>query len=92
MDGLDVNSSNNTAAKEIKFLQIDKFLLYIKQETKKKATKKKDIEKDTEKEHIKKVNDKNSVEDANSKPATNHNIKAHIKDKSKLIKKDLKVY
>ena len=91
MDGLDVNSSNNTAAKEIKFLQIDKFLLYIKQETKKKATKKKDIEKDTEKEHIKKVNDKNSVEeDTNNKSPTNDNIKAHIKDKQKLIKQRFK--
>ena len=62
----------------------------MKQETKKKGTEKKDIEKDTEKEHIKKVNDKNSFEDTNNKPATNNNIKAHIKDKQKLIKQRFK--
>ena len=83
MDGLDVNSSNDTAVKEIKDFKkvviksIDKFLSYIKQETKKKGTEKKGIEtKDTEKEHIKKVNDKNSVEeDTNNKSPTNDNIK-----------------
>ena len=94
MEGLDVNSSNDTATKEMKDFKktviksIDKFLSYIKQETKRKGTEKKDIEKkDTEKELIKKVNDKNSHEDTNNKPATNDNIKAHIKDKQKLIKK-----
>ena len=99
MEGLDVNSSNDTTTKEMKDFKktviksIDKFLSYIKQETKRKGTEKKDIEKkDTEKELIKKVNDKNSPEDTNNKPATNNNIKAHIKDKQKLIKKDLKVY
>ena len=62
MEGLDVNSSNDTVTKEAKDFKkaviksIDKFLSYIKQETKKKGTKKKDIEKDTEKEHIKNVN------------------------------------
>ena len=57
MEGLAVNSSNDTTTKEIKDFKkaviksIDKFLSYIKQETKKKGTEKKDIEKDTEKEH-----------------------------------------
>ena len=96
MEGLDVNSSNDTATKEINDFKkaviksIDKFLSYIKQETKKKGTEKKDIKKDTEKEHIKNVNDKNSFEDTNNKPATNDNIKAHIKDKQKLIKQRFK--
>ena len=62
--------------------------------------KKKDIEKkgikkkDTAKEHIEEVNaKKTSVEhDANNKPATSADIKAHIIDKQKLIKKDIKVY
>ena len=64
MEGLDENSSNDIAAKEIKDFKkaviksIDKFLSYIELETKKKGTEKKGIEKDTEKEHIGKVNDK----------------------------------
>ena len=104
MEGRDVNSSNDIAIKEIKDFKkaviksIDKFLSYIKLETKKKGTEKKDIEKkdikkkDTAKEHIEKVNaKKNSVEhDANNKPATNADIKAHIKDKQKLIKQRFK--
>ena len=55
MQGLDANSSNDTAKKEIKDFKrvvlesIDKFNSYIKQETKKK---------DTAKEHIEKVNAK----------------------------------
>ena len=60
MEGLDVNSSNDTATKEVKDFKkaviksIDKFNSYIKQETKKK---------DTAKEHIEKVNaKKNSTE------------------------------
>ena len=73
MEGLDVNNSNNNATKEIKDFKkaviksIDKFLSYIKQETKKEGIEKKDIEKDTEKEHIKNVNDKNSFKDTNNK-------------------------
>ena len=57
MEGLDVNSSNDNATKEIKDFKnaviesIDMFLSYIKLETKKKGTEKKDIEKDKEKEH-----------------------------------------
>ena len=44
MQGLDENSSNDVAAKEIKYFKkaviksIDKFLLYIKLETKRKGT------------------------------------------------------
>ena len=51
MEGLDENSSNDIVAKEIKDFKkaviksIDKFLSYIKLETKKKGTEKKDIEK-----------------------------------------------
>ena len=70
----------------ISFYHILNKKLKIKIETKKKGTEKKD----TEKEHIKKVNDKNSFEDTNNKPATNDNIKAHIKDEQKLIKQRFK--
>ena len=60
---------------------------YIELETKKKDIELETKKKDTEKEHIEKVNDKNSVEeDTNNKPATNVDIKAHIKDKQKQIK------
>ena len=65
MEGLDVNTSNDIAIKEIKDFKrvviklIDKFNSYIKLETKKKDIEKKDIEKkDTAKEHIEKVNAK----------------------------------
>ena len=60
IEGLDVNSSNDTATKEVKDFKktvikpIDKFLSYMELETKKKGTEKKD----TEKEHIEKVNTK----------------------------------
>ena len=48
MEGLDVNSSNDTVNKIKKFKKavikpIDTFLSYIKQETKKKGIEKKDI-------------------------------------------------
>ena len=88
MEGLDENSSNDIAAKEIKDFKkaviesIDKFLSYIELETKNKVIEKKDIEKDiknkdTAKEHIEKVNaEKNSIKhDANDKPATNYETK-----------------
>ena len=88
MEDLNANTSNDIAAKKIKDFKnaviksIDKFLSYIELDTKKQGT-----EKDTEKKHIEKVNDKNSVEeDTNNKPATNVDIKAHIKDKQKQIK------
>ena len=58
MEGLDVDTSNDIAAKKIKDFKrviiksIDKFNSYIKQDIKKKYTKKKDIEKkDTKKKH-----------------------------------------
>ena len=89
MEGLDVNSSNDIAAKEIKDFKrvviesIDKFKSYIKLETKKK---------DTAKEHIEKINaKKNRTEhDANNKQATNADIKVHIKDEQKKTKKTIK--
>ena len=107
IEGLDVNTSNDIAIKEIKDLKrvitesIDKFNSYIKLETKRKDVKNKDIEKkdiekkDTVKKHIENVNTKKSSikHDANNKPATSADIKAHIIDKQKLIKKkDMKVY
>ena len=103
MEGLDVNTSNDIVIKEIKDFKrvvlesIDKFNSYIKLETKKKDIEKKDTEKKgtkkktTAKEHIKKVDaKKNSEHDANNKPATNADIKAHITDKQRLIKKRYK--
>ena len=60
MEGLDENSSNDIAVKEIKDFKksvigsTDKFFSYIELETKKKGTEKKDIEKDIEKKDIKK--------------------------------------
>ena len=105
MEGVDVNSSNDIAIKEIKDIKrvvlesIDKFNPYIKLETKKKDIEKTDTEKkgtkkkDTAKEHIEKVDaKKNSEHDANNKPANSAGSKAHIIDKQKLIKKDIKVY
>ena len=124
MEGLDVDTSNDIATKEIKDLKrdtiksIDKFNSYIKLENKKKDIEKKDIEKkdikkkdikkkdiekkdiekkdikkkDTVKEHIEKTNTKkNSIEhNANNKPVTSADIKAHIIDKQKLIKQRYK--
>ena len=104
MEGLDVNTSNDIAIKEIKDFKkvvvesIDKFKSYIKLETKKKGIEKKDIQKkdiekkDTAKEHVEKVNaKKNSVQhDANNKSSTNADIKTYIKDKQKLIKQRYK--
>ena len=63
MEGLDVDTSNDFAIKEIKDFKrvaiesIDKFNSYIKLETKKKDIEKKDIKKkDTVKEHVEKIN------------------------------------
>ena len=65
MEGLDVNTFNDIAIKEIKDFKkvviesIDKFKSYIKLETKKKDIEKKGIKKeDTAKEHIEKINAK----------------------------------
>ena len=97
MEGLDVNSSDDTAIKEATEFKnaviksIDEFLSYTELETKKKDTELETKKKDTEKEHIENVIDKNSAEeDTNNKPATNVDIKAHIKDKQKLIKQRFK--
>ena len=103
MEGLDVNTSNDIAIKEIKDFKrvklesIDKLNSYIKLETKKKDIEIKDIEKkgtkkkDTAKEHIEKADakkkKKNSEHDANNKRVNSADIKANIIDKQKLIKK-----
>ena len=106
MEGLDVGASNDIVAKKIKDFKrviiksIDKFNSYIKLDIKKKDIKKKDSEKKgIEKKDIEKKDTKNSIEhDAknNNKPdveiGTSDDIKAHIIDKQKLIKKDIKVY
>ena len=87
--------------KRVVIESIDKFNLYIKLENKMKDIEKKDIEKkdikkkDIVKEryrNIEKINTKkNSIEhDANNKPATSADIKAHIIDKQKLIKQRYK--
>ena len=101
MEGLDVGASNDIVAKKIKDFKrviiksIDKFNSYIKLDIKKKDIKKKD----SEKKGIETKDTKNSIEhDAknNNKPdveiGTSDDIKAHIIDKQKLIKKDIKVY
>ena len=102
MEGLDVDTSNDIVVKELNDFKrviiksIDKFNSYIKQDIKKKDIKKKDIEK----KDIEKKDTKNSIEhDAknnNNQPdievATSADIKVHIIDKQKLIKKDIKVY
>ena len=104
MEGLDVNTSDDIAIKEIKDFKrvviesIDKFKSCIKLQTKKKDIEKKDIEKkdikkkDTIEEHIEKINTKkNSIKyDANNKPATSADINAHIIDQQKLIKQRYK--
>ena len=85
--------------KRVIIKSIAKFNSNIKLETKNKGIEKKDIEKkdiekkdikkkDTVKERIEKINTKkNCIEhDANNKPATSADIKAHIIDKQKLIK------
>ena len=75
MDGLDVDTSNDIAAKKIKVFKrviiksIDKFNSYIKQNIKKKDIKKKDIEKKDAKNSIKrdaKNNNKLDIELATS--------------------------
>ena len=78
MEGLDVDTSNDVAIKEIKDFKrvviesIDKLDSYIKLETKKKDIEEKNIkDKDAVKEYIKKINaKKNSIKhDANNAPA-----------------------
>ena len=90
MEGLDVNSSNDTAIKEVKDFKkpaviksIDQFNSYIKQETKKK---------DTAKEHIEKVNAKKKIA-LNMMLIINQLLMMklkNIKDKQKIIKQRFK--
>ena len=85
MEGLDVDTSNDIVVKKInhfkKFIikSIDKFNSYIKLDIKKKDIEKKDIEK-KDIEHDAKNNNK-----PDTKLTTSTDIKAHIKDKQKLI-------
>ena len=88
--------------KRVVLESIDKFNSDIKLEPKKEDIEKRDTEKkdtekkgtkkkDTTKEHIEKVHaKKSSKHDANDKPATSADIKAHKIDKQKLIKKRYK--
>ena len=105
MEGLDVDTSNDIAVEKLKDFKsslaksINKFNSYIKQDTKKKDTKRKDIEKKDTKNSIEydaNNNNNNNSNNNNNKPdiklATSDDIKAHIIDKQKLIKKDIKVY
>ena len=92
MEGLDVDTSNDTTVEKLKEFKstliksVNKFNSYIKQDTEKKDIEKKDIEK----KDIKKKDTKNIIKhDAknNNKPdtelATSDHIKAHIIDKQK---------
>ena len=78
MEGLDVNTSNDIAIKEIKYFKrvliksIDKFNSYIKLETKNNK------------------NNNNNNNEPDIKQATCDDIKAYIIDKQKLIKKRYK--
>ena len=102
MEGLDVDTSNDIAVEKLKDFKsslaksINKFNSYIKQDTKKKDTKRKDIEKKDTKNSIEYDANNNNNNNNNNKPdiklATSDDIKAHIIDKQKLIKKDIKVY
>ena len=94
MEGLDVDTSNDITLENVKDFKrviiksINKFNSYIKLDAKKKHIEKKD----TVKEYIEMINTKkNSIEhDANNKPTTSADIKVHIIDKQKLIKKRYK--
>ena len=93
MKGLDVNTSNDIAIKEIKDFKrvviesIDKFNSYIKLETKKKILKRKILKKkDIEKKDIEKERYHKGTYRKDNKSATSADVKAHIIDKQKLIK------
>ena len=102
MEGLDVDTSNDIAVEKLKDFKsiliksVNKFNSYIKQDTKKKDIEKKDIIKKDTKNIIKYDANNNNNNNNNNKPdiklATSDDIKAHIIDKQKLIKKDIKVY
>ena len=69
---------------------VNKFDKYIKQDTKKKDIEKKDTKNSIEYDANNNNNNNNNKPDI--KLATSDDIKAHITDKQKLIKKDIKVY
>ena len=97
MEGLNVDTSNDITVEKMKDFKkmllksVNKFDKYIKQDTKKK-----DIEKKDTKNSIEYDANNNNNNNNNNKPdiklATSDDIKAHITDKQKLIKKDIKVY
>ena len=96
MEGLDVNTSNDIAAKEIKDFKkvviesIDKFNSYIKLETKKKDIEKKDIEKkDIEKKDIKK---KDTVKEHIEKINTKKNSIEHDASNKPATSADIKAH
>ena len=97
MGGIDVNTSNDIALKKLKDFKshivklINRFNLYIKQDTKKKDTKN-NTEPDT-KNNTKKKDTKNNTKPdiknntkSNTKPDTNDDTRASIKNKQKSIK------
>ena len=92
VEDLDVDTSNDIAVEKLKEFKsslaksINKFNSYIKQDTKKKDTKKKDIEKKDTKNSIEYEANNNNYKPG-IKLATSDDIKAHIIDKQKLIKK-----
>ena len=108
MEDLDVNTSNDIVLEKLKEFKsgllksVNKFNSYVKQDTKKKDIEKKDIGKKDTKNSIEydannnNSNNNNNNNNNNNKPdiklATSGDIKAHITDKQKLIKKDIKVY
>ena len=96
VEDLDVDTSNDIAVEKLKEFKsslaksINKFNSYIKQDTKKKDTKKKDIEKKDTKNSIEYEANNNNNNKPDIKLATSDDIKAHIIDKQKLIKKRYK--
>ena len=98
MEGLNVDTSNDITVEKMKDFKkmllksVNKFDKYIKQDTKKKDIEKKDTKNSIEYD----ANNNNNNNNNNNKPdiklATSDDIKAHITDKQKLIKKDIKVY
>ena len=102
MKDIDKNTHNDIAVSKMKVLKnnlikrIEKFNLYIKHEIEKKYTENNtelDTENNTEPD-TKIVAKKNTKPDTkiNIDLATSDDIKTHIVNKQKLIKKDIKVY
>ena len=96
MEGLNVDTSNDITVEKMKDFKkmllksVNKFDKYIKQDTKKKDIEKKDTKNSIEYDANNNNNNNNNKPDI--KLATSDDIKAHITDKQKLIKKDIKVY